>query len=671
MRLEKGRAHWSLLFFPTLLAFLSLTPGTALALFTNGDFETGDFTAWTKSSFLNTGLILPQPFTGASIVRATGGYDQSVIVTSTPPESGADPFLGATASLKYPKFGLYSARVNGSDPSLVSNSILQQTTVTTADIDPSDGQVHVRFVFAPVLEDPGHPPEDQPYFYFGVRNVTQGNALIYEQFVFSGQIGVPWKTSPINAGVKFTDWQFVDIAPSLPIAVGDVIELEAIGADCAQGAHFGYVYVDSFGSDIPGLSVTKAADVSGVWPGGNLTYTFFYENNAATAANNVVITETIPPCATYVSSTNPSTGGSCSFAAGVVTCNLGTLTPNASGFFTVTVEASSDVEMCQVIHNGDYTIQATDVPPTLGPLVTTLILTGDVDYSLGSVNKAFSNGTNQPANDFEWLLEGTPLVIGHHDGPASGNPSSTFGSFTINQVGGNTLLTWRNPGANIAPGGLAQLGFSVLGPMPKTLKTTWTLDGLVTGCVPQATVSVDDFGSIPPDFTLLFGNTAQDFGQLGPCWGTKFIGGIVVEWLDTEAPLEDLVEGVDRFPVRTDVIPGTYSMPGDTELPLSIPSPPANARFAVVKVSIADNPGMTDPSIDYVQVEFQPAPAVPVASQWGHVTLIALVAWFGTQFSRRSKALPLPWNGLSARTRRHRESSISVDASRCKSSVVD
>ena len=60
------------LLFLTAVALLALTAST-LALFSNGGFEAGDFTGWTKSTFLNPGLSGAQPYTGASIVRNGAG----------------------------------------------------------------------------------------------------------------------------------------------------------------------------------------------------------------------------------------------------------------------------------------------------------------------------------------------------------------------------------------------------------------------------------------------------------------------------------------------------------------------------------------------------------------------------------------------------------------------
>src|SRR5262245_5276122 len=117
---------------------------TALALFTNGDFESGDFTGWTKSQFRNdNGLQGAQPSTGASIQRVAGGEDRTSVVGPLTPLTGTDPLVSA---VHYPRFGSYAARVNfyngPATPDRNANSLLQSSTVTAADVD-TDGVPHV------------------------------------------------------------------------------------------------------------------------------------------------------------------------------------------------------------------------------------------------------------------------------------------------------------------------------------------------------------------------------------------------------------------------------------------------------------------------------------------------------------------------------------------------
>ncbi len=115
----------------------------------------------------------------------------------------------------------------------------------------------------------------------------------------------------------------------------------------------------------PGLTISKTAPAS-VPSGSNLTYTITYGNTGGAAATSVVINDPLPAGTTFVSATGGGT-----FAAGVVTWNIGTVNAGVTGqtvSFTVNVTATSGS-----VDNTGYTIQATGVAPIPGPPVFTTI----------------------------------------------------------------------------------------------------------------------------------------------------------------------------------------------------------------------------------------------------------------------------------------------------------
>lgn len=445
-------------FIPVLVALVvsGLFVAVVLALFTNGGFETGDFTGWTKTTFLNPGLIGSQPFTGADIVRTAGGHDQSVVLGPFPTMSQSDPNTGG--NLRYPRFGDYSARINGSDIYSVSNSIVQSSTVAVSDINPIDGQIHIMFAYAPVLQDPSHNPNDQPYFYIAVKNLTRGGALLYEKFIFSGQSGVPWQTysSAFTTTVRYTDWQIVDIVPGASnIAVGDDIELEVIGADCALGGHFGYVYVDVFGSSIPTLYVVKKAPAL-VYPDSDFVYNFTYGNNSSSVVSNAVAIENIPAKTTFVGADS-----GCGHNAGVVTCTLGTLSPGITGTFQITVHVNSGET--GTVDNGNYYIYGDGMPALLGPLVTTPIanLTADL-----SINKTLRIG---------FLTNITFTISVRNLGPSQADGAVVSDTMPANVTG----MTWTcsgSGGATCTAGGSGNI-YDTLTNFPAGGVVTYTVPG--------------------------------------------------------------------------------------------------------------------------------------------------------------------------------------------------
>jgi hypothetical protein len=229
----------------------------AIADFTNGGFEAGNLTGWTVTSYLNNSgvsVATPAESTGRSDLNLTlGGSNYTTVVSGSGPETQTDPALGSGASFRYPLFGTNAARVNyTTSNSTNANGLAQQMTITTADIDPADGKPHVRLAVAPVIESAPHDPQDQPYYFVGVRNITDGTTL-FTTYKYSNQPGVPWKTSGSH---QYTDWQLIDVAPGPgQLDVGDVVEVEVIASRCNPTGHDGWVYVDGVGAFIPGLTV--------------------------------------------------------------------------------------------------------------------------------------------------------------------------------------------------------------------------------------------------------------------------------------------------------------------------------------------------------------------------------------------------------------------------------
>jgi uncharacterized repeat protein (TIGR01451 family) len=411
------------------VATVTLLSVAIQALFTNGGFEAGNFTGWTKSTFLNPGLTGAQPFSGASIVRNGGGSDgSSVVGPGATPLSLAD---GLVPNVLYPRFGQYAARINYNLSGQNANALKQQTVIAGGDVDSSDGQVHLRFAYLPVLESPGHAPAEQPYFYIAVRNVTNGNALVWERFTFANEPGVPWES---QNGFVYTDWTLVDVTGDASVMnVGDTIELEVVAAGCSLGGHRGHVYLDAFGSTIPGGTVVATAPAS-VAAGQPLTYDFHVANGGGGTLQNAVVSITMPPQTTFQSVTDAS----CSHAAGVVTCNFGDVLSGATRDFSVTVNTSQTAS--GTITLGTYEISGTSYPALLGPIRNTTVI----------------NTTPTAVADNYAATEDTPLVVAApgvltNDSDPEGNPitaavvtNPAHGSLSLNANGSFTYTPTAN-----------------------------------------------------------------------------------------------------------------------------------------------------------------------------------------------------------------------------------
>jgi len=472
-----------------------------IAAFTNGDFESTAIgsapTSWTVSSNLNPSITdtRPSPQTLASLNLSTGGYAATFVVGGTTPESVADPDLGTSASLRYPKYGARAARVNyasttqnGSSANV--NSMTQTMTIANGDIDTSDNKAHVRFVIAPVLEDGGHPYTQQPYYYVQLQNLTKGTTL-YQDFNASAQPGVPWKTV---GSVDYTDWQLVDIAPgNAALAVGDQVKLTVIAGGCSPGGHFGRVYVDGIGSTVPGIYAYATAPTS-VNAGSNIAYTINYKNGgtATTAATTLAVV--LPTSTTYQSVSIP---GACTApavgSAGTVTCTLGALAPGSSGSFTLTVQVAAGTAAGTTITNGDYYIYATGVNPLLGPKVLTSVTSG-VTYADVGITK--SDGVAA----LGWGQSVTYTIVASNSGPSTA-ASVTVADTMPAQLTGVTWSCVGSGGGSCTASGSGNLN-DTAATLPVGASATYTVRGTI--------VSGTGTGSITNTATATVGGTVQD-----------------------------------------------------------------------------------------------------------------------------------------------------------------
>jgi uncharacterized repeat protein (TIGR01451 family) len=360
------------------------------AVFSNGGFESGIAGApppgWIVQTFLNpnpAGFTAQTPQTLAGLNLSAGGSPLTFTLSGAA-GAGAqiDPDLGAAASLRWPRYGNGAAIVNQHSSTAFGagqnvNALSQTMTISGADVDPIDGQIHVRFTFVPLLEVANHLLSQQPYYFIQVTNLTQGNTVLYTDLAVPDQAGIPWKSAVQNAThtFEYTDWQLVDVAPGSPaLNIGDQVELRIFAAGCALGGHMGEVYVDGVSAVTPGLSVEANGPATAA-PGSNVTYDLTVRNGSPLAATGVVLTFTTPPTTTFRSLIPPA-GAVCLpplvGTSGTVTCNFtGSVPAGAVDRASVTVSVPSGATGAIVARN--YAIYSVQETPLLGPRVTTTI----------------------------------------------------------------------------------------------------------------------------------------------------------------------------------------------------------------------------------------------------------------------------------------------------------
>src|SRR5713101_2546352 len=227
-------------------------PHAPVFLFTNGGFESGNLSSWAVTTNLNQGITYP-PASVTDLNLKPGGNANTFARTGTT-EQTVPSGMSAASTLRFPKYGSWSAVINesplGNNQNV--NTLTQSMATTSADVDPADNLIHVRFVVAPVLQNPAHTNTQQPYYYVLITNQTQGTTL-FSRFNYSNDTSAPWQTDPGVSTpaipVTYTGWQVVDVPGTAgSIAIGDTIQAQVIAAGCSLGGHWGEVYVDAFGA---------------------------------------------------------------------------------------------------------------------------------------------------------------------------------------------------------------------------------------------------------------------------------------------------------------------------------------------------------------------------------------------------------------------------------------
>ena len=225
-----------------VLIFAGIKPASAQCP-PNIDFEDGTFTGW-------------QCWVG-SVAELVGPPAKNVITWS--PDMPVDPALYPTRFRMFTSFpgngldpyGNFPRNCpNGSGHSIQlgndNNGREAEGISYTFTIPAGRNEYSLIYHYAVVLQDPNHPKTQQPRMLITVKNMSDGGVELpcpMAPFVPPGLPG--FDTSKVNTGtgiILYKPWAANSI--NLDGLAGKTIEIFFKTADCTQGLHFGYAYID-------------------------------------------------------------------------------------------------------------------------------------------------------------------------------------------------------------------------------------------------------------------------------------------------------------------------------------------------------------------------------------------------------------------------------------------
>ena len=208
------------------------------------------------------------------------------------------------------------------------------------------------------------------------------------------------------------------------------------------------------------LQISKTTPLTTVAAGGLITYTIAYTNNSAVDATNVIITDTLPLSATYVSDSSNPLLASNGPVGGVITWSLPVLTGGSSGLITLTLQVdpnmpcgSSATTLTNLVDIGSDTAES-----SVGDNgASNTIPVSCVATSTMMITKTANLPTITPDRDIVYTIEyanTTAYTIENVTITDTLPLSTTFIGSTAtangwSEIAGSSVITWTRP--NLLP----------------------------------------------------------------------------------------------------------------------------------------------------------------------------------------------------------------------------
>lgn len=198
----------------------------------NLDLEKGDLSGWQCSVGITRTVNDRNEIILEDTIPVAGRHE----IISEQSVQQVDPYGNFPTLCPYG--GKYSVKLGNTDVGSQAEGISYTFT-----IPPDVDTLTFTYFYAVVFEDPHHGLPEQPRFFVTAYDVLTGEVINCASYDYVSTSSLPGFTpSPINPSVLFKNWSPV----SLQFAGlnGRKVRLEFKTADCTQGGHFGYAYLD-------------------------------------------------------------------------------------------------------------------------------------------------------------------------------------------------------------------------------------------------------------------------------------------------------------------------------------------------------------------------------------------------------------------------------------------
>jgi uncharacterized repeat protein (TIGR01451 family) len=219
------------------------------------------------------------------------------------------------------------------------------------------------------------------------------------------------------------------------------------------------------------LAIGKTASADPVLAGSTLTYALVVANFGPATATNVVVTDPLPASATFLS--DSTTQGTCTQAAGTVTCSLGTLSPNGRALVVIKVTPTAKTLLTNTAR-----VTADQSDPNLAnnmASVSTRVLTG--------IGSAFGVQVRS------LLVNVGPTPVVSQSGPGSQTATlASVGVLGLVSANALTVSTQVGPGVTVTSSAdLAHLNLVLGAVVADTIHATCTANA--TGATGSTTIA--------------------------------------------------------------------------------------------------------------------------------------------------------------------------------------